>query len=105
MSLFLVSNPEGVPVWIADVDDELRVWSYVHNTGHFHLNRGLFLDYHWEQNNRYEPLSVTAAEAAIAGGLTTLIPRRHSHLLKTFFADSSPRTLEDVLAEERRAKP
>lgn len=35
MNLYLVRNPDGVPVWVAFESDEERLYTYVQNTGKF----------------------------------------------------------------------
>lgn len=101
MSLYRVSNPDGRAIWLAYVDDELRVWSYVSNTGQFHLNRGLFLDFHWEQDNEYALIDVDTALIAIRAGLGTLDPRVNEFLVKRFFEDAAARSVEEVLQRAR----
>lgn len=101
MSLYRVSNPDGRAIWLAYVDDELRVWSYVNNTGRFHLNHGLFLDFHWDQGNEYVLIDVDAALLAIREGLGTLDARVNEFLVKRFFEDSTARSIDDVLQHAR----
>lgn len=91
-------NPNGLPVWLAYVDDDVRVWSYVHNTGMFHLNYGLFLDFTIEQENTYEPVDVMTAKAVIRAGLGTLNLRTHAFLIRRFQADPTAKPVADVLA-------
>ena len=102
MTLYRVRNPQGISVWLAYVDDELRVWSYVQNTSMFHLNRGLFLDFNVEHHNTYEPIDVMTARSAIHEGLGTLDPKVQGHLARQFFADSGARSKADVLGHARR---
>lgn len=99
MGLYLVRNPAGLPVWVCYEDDEMRVWSYVHNTGRFHLNDGLAEDFYIDQSNSYEPIDVDIAKRYIAGGLATLSPHKHGHLIRKFDADRSARPVADVLAD------
>lgn len=101
MSLYRVSNPGGRAIWIAYVDDELRVWSYVSNTGQFHLNRGLFLDFHWDHDNQYVLIDVDAALLAVREGLGTLDPRVHEFLVERFFDDATARSVDEVLQSAR----
>lgn len=98
MALYLVRNPKGLPIWLAYVDDEVRVWSYVHNTGMFHLNHGLFLDFTIEQENTYELVDVMTAETTIRAGLGTLSHRTHAFLIRRFQADPAARPAADILA-------
>ena|GEM_PF-2908625 len=98
MSFYRVSTPAGVPVWLAYVDDELRVWCYVHNTELFHLNQGLFEDFHIENSNTYERVSAAVAMAAIRAGLGTLDPGINGFLLRRFRADTSSLPVTEVFA-------
>lgn len=101
MSLYRVSNPDGRAIWLAYVDDELRVWSYVSNTGKFHLNRGLFLDFHWDQDNEYVLINIDAAFLAIREGLGTIDPAVNEFLVKRFQEDAAGRSVDEVLRQAK----
>lgn len=97
MNIYLVRNTIGDAIWIAHEDDEMRIWSYVPNTGKFHLNQGLYLDFFFEHKNTYEPITVAAAQQAIRDDIGKLDGRTLSHLIDRFQTDPSARTVEDVL--------
>lgn len=97
VSFYRVSNPAGLPVWLAYVDDELRVWCYVHNTQSFHLNQGLFEDFHITHTNRYELVSLAVAQDAIRAGLGTLDPGFNGFLIRRFSADMATLPAAEVL--------
>lgn len=97
MNLYLVRNAAGTPVWIAHEDNEMRIWTYMQNTGKFHLNQGLYRDFYFEHANTYAPISVDTALEQIAEGVGKLDTRTLGHLVKRFEADPAARTIEDVL--------
>ncbi|REJ07383.1 hypothetical protein DY023_04070 [Microbacterium bovistercoris] len=97
MNLYLVRNDRGRAVWVAWEDDEMRIWSYLQNTGKFHLNQGLYLDFYFDQNNTYEPATVETARQAIRDGVGHLDARVWAHRIRRFEADPAARAADEVL--------
>ena len=97
MNLYLVRNAAGTPVWIVHEDNEMRIWTYVQNTGKFHLNQALYRDFYFDHTNTYTPISVDAALQHINKGIGKLDARTLGHLIKRFEADPAARPIEDVL--------
>lgn len=67
MSLYVVRDGERF-VWIAALLAE-DIYTYVPNTGKFHLNEGLRDDFFMARNLQYEQVSVVKAKAMIDTGL------------------------------------
>lgn len=97
MNLYLVRNAAGDPVWVAHEDSEMRIWTYVHNTGKFHLNQGLYRDFYFDHANTYTPISADAALQHIGEGIGKLDARTVGHLVKRFEADPAAQSIDDVV--------
>lgn len=67
MSLYVVRDGERF-VWIAALLAE-DIYTFVPNTGKFHLNEGLRDDYFMTRNLQYEQITVAKAKAMIEAGL------------------------------------
>lgn len=64
MTLFLVSEASGAPVWVAKLlDDDMFV--YDHHTEQFHANEGLWKDYYFDQTLTFTPIDADRARTAI----------------------------------------
>ena len=97
MNLYLVANPAGKVTWVAYEDDEARIWSYVQNTGRFHLNNGLYLDFYFEHTNTYRPITRELAQRAMDDGVGEIDARVLGHMVDRFRADPASQTAQDVL--------
>lgn len=96
MNLYLVRNPDGVPVWVAFESDEKRLYAYVKNTGKFHLNAGLYEDFYFDHTMTYEPVDQQAAEAAILSGVGLRDQRSFVHILARYHQDQEALSPETV---------
>ncbi|MDQ0647051.1 hypothetical protein QFZ53_001247 [Microbacterium natoriense] len=96
MNLYLVRNPEGVPVWVAFESDEKHLYTYVQNTGKFHLNAGLHEDFYFDHTMRYEPVDQQAAEAAILSGVGRRDERAFVHIIERYRRDLEALSPETV---------
>jgi hypothetical protein len=67
MSLYVVRDGERF-VWIAALLAE-DIYTYVPNTGKFHLNEGLRDDFFMAQDLQYEQVTVSKAKAMIDAGI------------------------------------
>lgn len=97
MSIYLVRNPEGQRVWVAYEDDQWRLWTFVQNTGMFHLNQGVYLDFYFEHENSYEPITAEAARQIIQEGVGRVDPEVWAFQIHRYRDDADARTVEDVL--------
>lgn len=96
MNLYLVRNPDGVPVWVAFESDQKCLYAYVQNTGHFHLNAGLHEDLYFDHTMTFEPLDQQAAEAAIQSGVGQCDERSFAHILARYRRDPDALSPETV---------
>lgn len=96
MNLYLVRNPDGVPVWVAFESDQKRLYSFVQNTGKFHLNAGLYEDFYFDHTMTYEPVDQQAAEAAILSGVGRRDERSFVHILARYRRDPDALSPEAV---------
>jgi 6-phosphogluconolactonase (cycloisomerase 2 family) len=104
MNLYLVRNPDGVPVWVAFESDQKRLYTYVQNTGKFHLNAGLYEDFYFDHTMTYETVDQQAAEAAILSGVGLRDERSFVHILARYRRDQdalSPETVFGALWSTR----
>lgn len=97
MSLYLVRNNVGTPVWIAHEDGEMRIWTYLQNTGKFHLNRDLYRDFYFEHANTYTPITDDEALQSIREGVGRLDERTVGHLIAQFQADPAARPIGEIV--------
>jgi hypothetical protein len=97
MNLYLVRNPDGMPVWVAFESDQKRLYTYVQNTGKFHLNAGLYEDFYFDHTMTYEPVDQRAAEAAILSGVGRRDERSFVHILARYRRDPDALSPETVL--------
>lgn len=76
MRLMTVSTPSGGAVWVACVAEDLRVYTYLHRTGMFHSNSGVYDDYFFQQDMSYEAVSPIDAVRLINSGVGKLAPEK-----------------------------
>lgn len=95
MTLLLVRTPKGAETWVAYEDlAQENLYVYVPNTGRFHLNDPLSVDYYVDQELSYQPITPAEAAAAIKAGVVGRIDeRRKGFLVDQFRADDPSRTL------------
>ncbi|GAA1686567.1 hypothetical protein GCM10009745_33960 [Kribbella yunnanensis] len=65
--LYLVTQGDR-KIWVAALVDE-DIWTYVGNTGKFHLNEGVREDYFMNAAAQYAEIGVTEAKRLIAAGV------------------------------------
>ena len=103
MNLYLVRNPDGVPVWVAFESDQKRLYTYVQNTGKFHLNAGLYEDFYFDHTMTFEPIDQQAAAAAILSGIGRRDEGSFVHILERYHRDTEAIALDVVLGDVRAA--
>ncbi|AZS46052.1 hypothetical protein [Microbacterium oxydans] len=99
MNLYLVRNPDGVPIWVAFENDQKRLYTFVQNTGKFHLNAGLYEDFYFDHTMTYEPLDQQRAEAAILSGVGLRDERSFAHILARYRRDQEALSPETVFGQ------
>lgn len=72
MDLYLVRSPEILPIWVAFVSDLKCVYSFVQNTGKFHLNAGLYRDFFFDHTMTFELIDASTAQELILSGIGVL---------------------------------
>lgn len=98
MNLFLVTDETGRERWVAYEDPIAEhLFVYVANTGAFHRNDSVGVDYYYDQRLTYEPIDVARAAAKIAEGLGRIDERKAGWLAERYRADQHSRSVESVL--------
>ncbi|MFJ6531495.1 hypothetical protein [Microbacterium sp. NPDC091662] len=103
MTLYLVRNDSGAPIWVAHNDNEQRIWSYMQNSHDFYLNRGLYRDFYFEQLNTYEMIDCQEAELRISEGIGLLEPTIFARLYANAAKEVEARTVDEIFDAERRS--
>jgi hypothetical protein len=96
MSLYIVKDGDRF-VWLAALLAE-DIYTYVPNTGKFHLNSGLRHDYFVERRLQYEEVTVVRAQAAIDKGMEPLDEKLMADHLRRWQVDPAPLDPEHVFA-------
>ncbi|MBK6887923.1 MAG: hypothetical protein IPH03_16725 [Tetrasphaera sp.] len=98
MNIFLVTDETGRERWVA-VEDTIaqRLYVYVANTGAFHRNDAVGVDYYADQRLNYEPIGADRAAAKIAEGLGRIDEGNAGWLADRYRRDRSARSVESVL--------
>ena len=97
MRLYLVSDGGGREIWLA-AEYGHDLYSYVPETGRFHLNDGLGDDFFTGGGLTYTPVGVSEARTLIERQVGSVAAPDRRDLLAHFRADSSPLDVEAVLA-------
>jgi hypothetical protein len=97
MRLYLVTDG-GREVWLA-AGDGLDMYSYVPETGRFHLNDGLGDDFVTGGGLTYTPIGVTEARRLIERRVGSVAAPERRDLLDHFRADPSPLDVDAVFAK------
>lgn len=84
-------------LWLCVVNPELWTYVYIPDSGRFHLNKGVFVDYVWDNELTYVPVGIDEARGLIearVGQLPSELPfeRRRRYLTAEHLE------VEDVLA-------
>ena len=96
MKLFLVLEGER-KVWIAAVVGQ-DVYTYVDNTGHFHVNEAIGDDYFGEGALEYRPIGVSEARELIAEHVGHLDEQKRARPLAEWRDDPDPVAPDTILA-------
>lgn len=102
MNLFLVRDETGRERWVA-VEDTIaeHLYVYVANTGAFHRNDAVGVDYYYDQRLYYEPIDSDRAAAKIGEGLGRIDEGRAGWLVERYRRDQSARSVASVLGQRR----
>lgn len=105
MNAYLVRNDADHDLWIA-IEKDGRLWVYLPNTGDFRVNRGLTVDWLFDRDLSYLPLSAEQASEHIAAGqIGRLDGHRHREALASLRAAESMPADDLVRAGAADEKP
>ncbi|MET7276937.1 hypothetical protein ABZS29_01805 [Kribbella sp. NPDC005582] len=94
--LFLVTQGDR-KVWVAALVDE-DMWTYVGNTGKFHLNEGIREDYFMHSTAQYAEIGVTEAKRLIAAGVGQVDADKKPDVVQGWLDDQEAMDPEVVFA-------
>lgn len=89
-------------LWLCVVNPELWTYVYIPDSGRFHLNKGVFVDYVWDGELTYVPIEVQEARDLIAAKVGALRPEMTSSERRRFLTDEQL-DVEVALAHIERA--
>lgn len=84
-------------VWLCVVTPEVRAYVYIPDSGRFHLNHGVYVDYIWDQDLTYVPVGVDEARELIEARVGLLPPTMSGARRRRYLTDETL-DVEDVLA-------
>lgn len=74
-------------LWLCVVNPELWTYVYIPDSGRFHLNKGVFVDYVWDGELTYVPIDVQEARGLIAARVGALPPEMTSYQRRRYLTD------------------
>lgn len=74
-------------LWLCVVNPELWTYVYIPDSGRFHLNKGVFVDYVWDGELTYIPIDVQEARDLIAARVGALRREMTSSERRRFLTD------------------
>jgi hypothetical protein len=74
-------------LWLCLVNPELWTYVYIPDSGRFHLNKGVFVDYVWDGELTYVPIDVQEARDLIAARVGALPPEITSYQRRRYLTD------------------
>lgn len=89
-------------LWLCVVNPELWTYVYIPDSGRFHLNKGVFVDYVWDGELTYVPIDVQEARDLIAAKVGALPPAMMSSRRERYLTDEQL-GVEETLARVERA--
>jgi hypothetical protein len=98
--LFRVQADERL-LWLCVVDPEVRTYVYIPDSGCFHLNRGVYVDFIWDNDLTYVPIGIEEARVLIASRVGALPPQLTSSQRMRYLTDN-PLDVEETLAHVER---
>ncbi|MGC4939154.1 hypothetical protein [Kribbella sp. DT2] len=95
--LFVIKDDDGSDLWVAAVIDQ-DVWTYVANTGKFHLNEGAREDFFFLSELEFQDIGIAEAQRLIAVGVGTVDEQQTPDSVRRWRADETPMDPEIVFA-------
>lgn len=74
-------------LWLCVVDPELWTYVYVPDSGRFHFNNGVFVDFVWDNELTYVAIDIEEARDMIANKVGALPPAMTSSQRKRYLTD------------------
>lgn len=108
MNLYLVRLSRGEEIAVAAEDVvNGHLYIYVENTGSFHRDDPMGVDFFYDRDNSYEPIGAAVAEDKIRAGLGHIDERRAKWLAEEYRSDPPERrrTVEEVLTRPVAVSP
>jgi hypothetical protein len=98
ITLFLVAERSGEPVWVAKLlgDD---IYVYDHHTKEFHVNEGLWQDYYFDQEMCFTPIDAASARESIEARVGWFDARKNPWLYKRI-TETAAITPEEALGDQ-----
>ncbi|MFJ3474337.1 hypothetical protein ACIPJ1_15450 [Microbacterium maritypicum] len=84
-------------LWLCVVNPELWTYVYIPDSGRFHLNKGVFVDYVWDNELTYVPIGIDEARDLIEARVGQL-PSELPFELRGRYLTAEQLDVEDVLA-------
>lgn len=84
-------------IWLCVVNPELCTYVYIPDSGRFHLNKGVFVDYVWDNELTYVPVGIDEARDLIEARVGQL-PSEMPFERRTRYLTAEQLDVEDVLA-------
>jgi hypothetical protein len=97
MTRLYLATDNGEKVWVVVLIDN-DVWTYVANTGMFHLNPAMRDDFFIETDFTYTEIGAREATRHIEDGVGLLDEERRAEALRAWRADTNPLPPETVFA-------
>lgn len=91
-------------LWLCVVSPELWTYVYIPDSGRFHLNNGVYVDYIWDNELTYVPIGVDEARDLIEARVGQLPPEMPSGIRRRYLT-SEQLDVEETLASVVKAKP
>lgn len=91
-------------LWLCVVDSELRTYVYIPDSGCFHPNNGVYVDFVWDNELTYVPISVEDALVLISARVGALPSELTVSQRKRYLTDGSVGVEEAFAHVERRGQ-
>lgn len=89
-------------VWLCVVTPEVRTYVYIPDSGRFHINNGVYVDYVWDNDLTYVAIGIDEARDLIEMQIGLLPPEMPSEQRKRYLTGEQLK-VEDVFASVERA--
>lgn len=91
-------------LWLCVVDSELRTYVYIPDSGCFHPNNGVYVDFVWDNELTYVPVGAEEARVLIAARVGALPPELTLTQRRRYLTDGHLE-VEETLARVEWSRP